>query len=129
LIQASQIKPKLASERGEGKIKAVIVTLILAFGIYAVVKMLPPYIAEYQLSDTNKETARYASVTRSSEEQIRDTVWKSMQELDIPAKKEDLKIVANGANVTITLDYSVPVDLTVYKFDIHFALTSEQKAL
>jgi len=53
------------NERGAGKFKAILVTAILVFLVFAAVKMVPPYVAEYQLSDKMQETARYASVTRN----------------------------------------------------------------
>lgn len=105
------------SERGEGKFKAILVTAILAFMLYAAWKVVPSYVDEYQLADKMTETARFASVNRSSEEQIRNSIYKEMQDLNIPAKKEDLKITAEAGRVSISLDYKVPIDLTVYKFD------------
>jgi predicted membrane protein len=115
------------TERGEGKLKAVLVTAIFLFLIYAAYKMVPPYVSEYQLADKMTETARFASVNRSSEEQIRNTIYKEMQDLDIPAKKEDLKVSAEAGRVSISLDYRVPIDLTVYKFELHFTPSSANK--
>ncbi len=115
------------AERGEGKFKAILVTAILAFMVYAAVKIVPSYVSEYQLADKMTETARFASVNRNSEEQIRESIYKEMQELNIPAKKEDLKITAEGGRVSISLDYKVPVDLTVYKFDLHFTPSTANK--
>lgn len=115
------------AERGEGKFKAILVTAVLAFMAYAAVKVVPPYVSEYQLADKMTETARFASVNRNTEEQIRNTIYKEMQELDIPAKKEDLKITAEGGRVSISLDYRVPIDLTVYQFELHFTPTTANK--
>ena len=117
------------AERGEGKFKAILFTAILAFMVYAAVKIVPSYVSEYQLADKMKEVARFASVNRNSEEQIRETIYKEMQELNVPAKKEDLKISAEAGRVSISLDYRVPVDLTVYKFDLHFTPSTANKDL
>jgi hypothetical protein len=117
------------SERGEGKFKAIFVLVILVLGIYCCVKLVPPYVAEYQLADKMQEQARFAIVQRYTEEQIRENLFKVMQDLDIPAKKEDIKIVANERLVKISLDYIVPVDLLSYHVDLHFTPSSENKAL
>jgi hypothetical protein len=74
-----------------------------------------------------QETARYASVTRSNPEQIKETVFKEMQDLDIPATKDDLVVKAEAGKVSISLDYRVPIDLIVYKFDLHFTPSSSNK--
>ena len=116
-------------ERGEGKFKAILVLVILIMGIYAAVKLLPPYIAEYQLADKIQEQARFAIVNHTTEEQIRESVFKVIQDLEIPAKKQDIKIVANDRAVKITVDYTVPVDLLSYHVDLHFTPSSENKSL
>ncbi len=116
-------------EHGGGKIKALLFTAILGLGIYAVVKLLPPYIAEYQLSDKIQEQARFAVVNRFTEEQIRENIYKVMQDLDIPAKKEDIKIESSPQVVKISLDYTVPIDLLSYHVDLHFTPSSENKSL
>jgi len=125
-VQASYPKYR-QSERGEGKFKAILVTAILVFMIFAAFKMVPPYISEYQLRDKMQETARYASVTRSTPEQIKDTIFKEMKDLDIPATREELVVTAEGGRVSISLDYKVPIDLIVYKFDLHFTPSSANK--
>ena len=120
---------KLRGQRGEGKFKAILVTAILVFGIYAAVKLLPPYIAEYQLSDKMQEQAKFAVVNRYTEEQIRDTIFKEAQDLDVPIKKEEIKVLASPSLVRISLDYRVPVDLLVYKMELHFTPSGENKSL
>jgi Domain of unknown function (DUF4845) len=116
-------------ERGEGKFKAVFVLVIVVLAIYCAVKLLPPYIAEYQLSDKIQEQARFAIVNHSTEEQIRNNVFKTIQDLEIPAKKENIKIVSNDQVVKISVDYIVPVDLLAYHVDLHFRPSSENKSL
>ena len=118
---------RTVGERGESKFKAILVTVILAFMVYAAVKVVPPYVSEYELSDKMQETARFASVNRNSEDQIRDAIFKTIDELQIPATKEDIKVTAAGGRVTITVDYKVPIDLMVYKFDLHFTPTTANK--
>lgn len=116
-----------AGERGEGKAKAIIVTLVLAFLVYTAVKVVPPYVSEYELSDKMQETARFASVNRNSEDQIRKTIMNTIEDLQIPATPEDVKVTAAGGRVSITVDYKVPIDLTVYKFDLHFTPSTANK--
>ncbi len=118
-----------SSERGEGRLKAVVVIAVIVLFIYSAVKIVPAYFSDYQLSDKMQEQARFAVVNRYSEEQIREILFKTMQELEIPAKREDIKIVATNAVVKISLNYTVPVDLFFYHLDLHFSPSSENKAL
>jgi hypothetical protein len=117
------------SQRGEGTIKAILWTAILVYGAYAAYKIIPAYVAEYQLSDKMQEQARFAVVNRYSEDQIRDNIFKVVQDLDIPVKREQIQIVDTQQVVKISLEYTIPVDLLVYHMDLHFTPSSENKAL
>jgi hypothetical protein len=86
-------------------------------------------VSEYQLADKMQEQARFAVVNRWSEDQVRDTIYRTVQDLDIPAKREDIKVVANQAAVKVSLDYTVPVDLIVYRLDLHFSPSIENKSI
>jgi Domain of unknown function (DUF4845) len=119
----------LRSQRGAGKLKALIVTAVLAAGVYTAFKLVPPYSAEYQLNDKIQEIARFGIVERKSEEQIRESVFKTMQDLDIPATRDNIKVTASPSKVAITVDYTVPVDLLFYHVDLHFTPSSENKSL
>src|ERR1700730_10080007 len=116
-------------ERGSGKIKAIIVKALLAFAVYAAIKIVPPYAAEYQLADKIQEQARFAVVNHYTDEQIRDNVYKVVQDLEIPAKKEDIKVEASNRIVKISMDYTAPVDLLSYHMDLHFTPSSENRSL
>jgi hypothetical protein len=117
------------SERGGGKLKAIVFTAVFAFFIYSAVKILPPYIANYQIADKMQETARFAVVNRYDEEKVRDVIFKEIQDLEIPIKREEIKVVANPSVVKIDLDYTVPIDLLFYHFDLHFTPSSVNKSL
>lgn len=117
------------SERGGGRFKAIAYTAVFVFAIYAAFKVLPAYINNYQLADKMQETARYAVVNRYDEEKVRDVIFKEIQDLEIPVKREEIKVVANPSVVTISLDYTVPVDLLFYHLDLHFTPTGMNKSL
>ena len=117
------------SERGDGKFKAILVTLIIAVGAYVAFKMVPPYVNNYQLKDKMQEIARFAIVNRYTDEQVRDQVFKEVDDLRIPVKKEQIKVVATNKRVTIDVDYTVPVDLTFYQTELHFADNAENASL
>lgn len=132
LVIESFIKRAKASrraERGEGKAKAIIFTLIFLAAIYAAFKLVPVYVSEYELADKMQEQARFAIVNHYSDEQIRDNMMKVVQDLQIPAKAENIKVTSTQSAVTITMDYRVPVDLMVYRAELHFTPSSEDKSI
>jgi hypothetical protein len=117
------------SERGEGKLKAVVITAIILVIIYCAVKIVPAYVSDYQLSDKMQEQARFAVVNRYSEDQIRENIFKVAQDLDIPVKHEDIKVLSTNSVVKISVEYTVPVDLPFYHLDLHFTPSSENKSI
>jgi hypothetical protein len=116
-------------QRGEGRAKAIIFTAIFLMAVYAAFKLVPPYVSEYELTDKMQEQARFAVVNRYTAEQIRDNIFKVVEDLDIPAKREDIKVTATPEVVKISLDYTVQVNLLLYSTELHFSPTSENKAL
>lgn len=128
-IHAPRLSASLRREWGEGRLKAIVYTAILLLIVYSAFKIVPAYVQNYQLSDKMQETARFAVVNRYNEEQIRDTIFKEIQSLEIPAKREDIKVSSSPAIVKISVDYSVPVDLLFYHMDLHFTPSSENKSI
>jgi len=128
-IRERRVTTHRRSERGEGKLKAIIVLAIVLLIIYSAVKIVPIYVSNYQLSDKMQEQARFAVVNHYTEDQIRDNIFKVAQDLEIPAKRESIKVLSTNAIVKISVDYTVPVDLFFYHTDLHFSPSSENKAL
>lgn len=113
------------NERGEGKLKALIYTAILIVAVFAAVKTVPSYVAEYQLKDKMTEQARFAIVNRYTDDQIKDNIFRVIQDLDIPARREDIKVTATNHGLEIGVTYTVPIDFLVYKTDLNFTPSSE----
>jgi hypothetical protein len=117
------------SQRGAGRLKAIAFTAVIILAIYTAYKLVPPYVSEYQLQDKMQELARFGIVNRYTDEQVRDNVFKVVQDLDIPAKKDSIKVTVTQAVVKISLDYTVPVDLFFYSTELHFSPSSENKSI
>jgi Domain of unknown function (DUF4845) len=90
--------------------------------IFAAVKIVPAYVENYQFQDSMQSEARFAlSYPKKNADQVRDDLWRKAQDLSIPlAQKDDIKVMMDDTNVTISVDYSVPVDLKLYQFSLQF---------
>jgi hypothetical protein len=127
--EQSSMKQRRRSQRGEGKLKAVLFAAIGLFAVYLAFKFVPPYVSEYQLQDKMQEQARFGIVNRYSEEQVRDNVFKVAQDLELPIKREDIKVSVSLQTVKIALEYTVPVEMFFYSTELHFSPSSENKSL
>ena len=120
-----KLQPSWQDQRGEGRLKAVVYLTILIVAVYAAVKVVPLYVAEYQLKDKMSEQARFAIVNRYTPDQIKDNIFRTIQDLDIPAQRDDVKVMNTNKGLTISVEYTVPVDFMVYKTDLNFKPSSE----
>lgn len=110
------------NERGGSKLNLIVTLLILGSMIFAAVKVVPVYFANYQFQDAIESESRFAltGYPKKSIEDIRDDVWQKAQELSIPVQKDDIRIDVENTSVSISLDYAVPIDLAVYQFTLNF---------
>ncbi|HJY85580.1 MAG TPA: hypothetical protein VKE24_01980 [Candidatus Acidoferrales bacterium] len=117
-------------ERGGARLKALFWLLLLAAGGYAAVKLLPIYLANYQLQDKLEAEARFATVNHRTDDELREVIFREIQDRDIPAKRENIKILENSPHrVSLSVDYSVDVDLKIHRLHLHFNPAAENRAV
>jgi hypothetical protein len=109
-------------ERGGSKLNLVLTLAVLGAMIFTAVKVVPVYFANYQFQDAIQSESRFAltGYPKKGEDDIREDVWKKMQELGIPARREDIRITITEGRVDIGVDYTVPIDLAIYQFTLQF---------
>ena len=78
-VQTVRIK-----QRGGAKINLFLTLVLLVGMIFIGVVIAPPYFNNYQLQDAMKTEARFAGYNRKTDEEVREDVWKKVQELGIP---------------------------------------------
>jgi hypothetical protein len=120
--------PRMRS-RGGARLKAIVWLLIVGSGIYAGAKVVPIYFANYQLQDKMQTEARFAMVNHRTNEEVRDVIYREIQDRDIPAHREDIHVESSQRGVQIKVDYTVTVDLRVYQFNMHFTPSVQSDAL
>jgi hypothetical protein len=110
------------AERGGSKLNTLLTLVIVGGLIFFGVKVVPVYVANYEFQDSINSESRFAlaGYPKKSPDEIRDDVFKKVQDLGIPAKAEDIQVTIDNNNVDIGLDYSVPIDLMVYQFTLQF---------
>ena len=109
-------------ETGGSKLNLLFTLLILGCMVFAAVKIVPVYFANYQFQDSMNTESRFAlaGYPKKSTEDIRDDLYKKAQELGISVKREDIRVVVDNGSVDLSLDYSVPIDLSIYQFNLQF---------
>jgi hypothetical protein len=103
---------------------------VVGFLVFAAIKIVPVYVNNYELQDSMETEARFAVANRTTPVQIRQDVWKKVVELGVPAKQDDLKVVYGpDGTIQISLDYTVAIDLLVYKWDKDFHIRADNRSI
>jgi hypothetical protein len=105
----------------------------LAYGAY---KFLPPYVSHYQLKDEMREIATLSAAgvppraagpsgkSTGSLADIQEAVLAKAKELEIPLRKQDVKVSRDVSRVFITVKYTIPVELPGHVYDLNFEFSS-----
>lgn len=108
------------SQRGAANLKAIFWIAVLLLVVYALFKISPHFINNYELKDLMGTEARFASVGTRNVEEVRETLYRKIQELEIPAEKSDIKIEKVDRRVRIRINYVVEVNFPGYTLKIPF---------
>ena len=71
--------------------------------VFAAIKIVPVYFANYQFQDSIESESRFAltGYPKKSADDVRDDVCKKAQDLGIPAKREDIRVSMTNGSVEI----------------------------
>jgi hypothetical protein len=117
------------SESGRITFRGILNVAIFAAVIFSGAKILPIYIDNFELQDYIQSQTPYWLTQRAPEDVIRKTILARAADLDLPVEEEDITVEANQSKVSISIDYTVPVDLKVYLLQLHFTPSSENKSI
>jgi len=115
-----------------GTIKLVFGIFVIVVGVYLGTAMIPVYYSNYEFRDVVKTEATLETYTTKPESEIRDSLYKKAQSLDIPLTKDDIKVTRHGTvgtgSLVISAPYTVHLDLPGYPLDLHFDASTENKS-
>ena len=109
-------------------VRALIGVLFIVAVIYGTWLFVPPYFSNYKLQDAISDEARTNTYTPKSENDMRETIYKKAQDMDIPLTREQIQVQRSGNSVIINVDYVVHLNLPGYPLDLKFHDSSQNKA-
>jgi len=119
-----------ASEEAASRLRTVTTLAVVAAIIFTLIKTIPAYVNNYQLQDHIRQLSVHLSVrtTPATPDEIRDEVIAFAQDHGVTLVPDNVK-VAISRRVTISLDYTVPVDMILFTFRLHFTPSAENESL
>jgi hypothetical protein len=115
-----------------GTFKAIGGFLVIIGAIYAGFQIIPPELSNYSFQDDLRNIAMLgASNPRLTDQELVESIVKKAQEHQIALPPEHVTVQRIGTPgalaVYVAADYSVPVSLPGYSFNLHFTPSSGNK--
>jgi len=98
--------------------------LVIAAAIYAGYQIIPIEFRAYQFADEVYPAVKFAASSKKTTEKIRLEIMQSAKNYDIPITTRDVRITQHGPSFTVEIDYKIPVDLRVWKYDRKFHVSA-----
>ena len=108
------------SERGFLSFSAIVALVVVAAVIFLALKLLPPYISDYQLRDAVVNIARRGGYSNATERDIRDEVIDRAGDFGIELDDRQVAVRKRDNSVDIAVEYAVQVDLLEWNVELRF---------
>ena len=117
-------------EKGFGSFKAILSLVVLGIIIFLMIKLVPPYINNYQLQDQIQVIAQYTSYQQAkTAEDIRKDVIEKAKDCGVMLLPDQITIQKTGTTVSIDVKYTVHVELPGKPVDLAFNPSAGNKII
>jgi hypothetical protein len=115
-----------------GTLKALVGLAVLVLVVVALFQVLPPVMANYSFTDDLRQVAMMAGANpQRTDDDVRNDVLKKAKEHDLPIDEKQVtvqRVLTPGLMaVYVAADYTVPISLPGYSFELHFNPSSGNK--
>lgn len=112
-----------------GSLKAIIGIVVVAAVIYTAIQVIPPELSNFSFQDDLRNIALSTGANpHTTDQTLIDAVIRKAEEHEIPLSPDQVSVQRIGSAgmpaVYIAADYSVPVTLPGYSFNLHFTPSS-----
>jgi len=108
---------KRRSQRGEGNVGCLFGLIILALAVFIAWKMIPVKVKAADLKQTITDEAKMAGTHNDS--LIMKSILAKAQENKLPVTEDNVKISRTGGEITVDVEYYVPIDFPGKTFMWH----------
>ncbi len=113
--------PRNRSQRGFISFSTILGLVIVVGTVFTAIRLLPPYIANYQLQDSIDNIARTATYSQITDQELKRQVMRQASDLGIQVTDRQVIAQKSGGSVNIAITYEVPVNLLARQVVLKFA--------
>lgn len=104
-------------ERGEGNLGCIIGLIILGLAIFVAWKMIPVKVRAADLKQTVVDEAKSAG--SHQDERIKAGILAKARDVELPVTEDDIKISRHNSDITVDVDYTIPIVFPGYTYQWH----------
>ena len=113
------------SERGFISFSVILGLAFVGALIFLAIKLLPPYITNYQFQDAMDNLARSATYSPITEAELKKEVMKEARRIGVSLEDRQVTVQkTTGSSVGIAVHYEVPVDLMARQVVLQYNVTA-----
>ena len=106
-------------ERGEGRVGCLFGLILLALAVFIAWKMIPVKVRAAELRQVVTDEAKAAGT--HDDGRIKGAIMSKVYDTKLPVTEDDIKISRRSGEITVDVEYDVPIDFPgfVYKWHQH----------
>jgi hypothetical protein len=104
-------------ERGEGKLGCLFGLILLAIAALVAWKMIPVKVRAAELRQVVVDEAKAAGTHNN--EQIMGAIITKVRDTRLPVTEDNVKIVRNAGQITVDVEYDVPIEFPGFTYKWH----------
>lgn len=102
------------------EIRSIFWTLVLVVGAFVLFKVWPAYWGNFKLQRLIQDQAVALTYERTSDSDIQSLISEKAHAFNVPIAPEQVTVNRTGSNLSISVDYTVHVDLPIFPLDLNF---------
>jgi hypothetical protein len=106
-------------ERGEGQLGCLVGLIVLALGVFIAWKMVPVKIKAAEVRAVVVDEAKSAG--SHNDKVIMNNILSKAREDNLPITENDVKIQRANSQITVEVNYVVPVEFPGFVYQWHFS--------
>lgn len=113
-----------------GSLRVIVALGVIGVLVFLGVKLLPPYINNYELQDSIDNVARYATYAQAkTDDDVRKDVIAKAHEIGVELKEDQIAVSKDYQGCNIDINYTVRVDVPGHTFNLKFNPKAGNKLL
>lgn len=104
-------------ERGEGQLGCIVGLILLVIGVFVAYKVIPVKVKSAEIRQEVVDDAKSAGMM--NDERIRAAILAKAREDNLPITDDSIKISRGANQITVTVDYVVPIEFPGYTYQYH----------